>query len=91
MPENSASFPQLKEQEDSKDGKVIIDYMLDLNYKPEVPDPNDGPVIQEEEKGDCNAKYAKLKLPHLGTNKQRSMHHQIRIGSGWYMKHKDQR
>ena len=41
---------QLEEEEETKNGKVIVDYKPDVDYKSEGPESNDEPVVQEEEK-----------------------------------------
>ena len=48
--ENRVGVPPLGEQEDVKDGRVIVDYKLDKDYETQGMDPNDKPVAQEEEK-----------------------------------------
>ena len=39
-PHNNTSIPQQEEQADTKEGKVIVNDKLDVDYKPEEPDPN---------------------------------------------------
>ena len=56
---------------DTEHGKVVVDYMPDINYEPEGADPNDEPDAQEKkEKGNFNVEYAKMKLPCFGTPRQ---------------------
>lgn len=50
--EKKASILQLEEQAVAKDGKDIVYYKQDIDYKQEGPDPNYEPVAQEEEKED---------------------------------------
>ena len=55
----------------TKDGKVLVDYELDINYKPEGPVTNVEPVTWEVEEEDSNTEYAKTELLHRGhTNKE---------------------
>ena len=61
-PKNSTSFLQLKEQEDVKNSKVIVDYEQNVDYEPEGADPNDKPVTREEEEEHSNADFAKMEL-----------------------------
>ena len=37
-PESNASVPQLEEEEDATDVKVIVDCELNVDYEPEGPD-----------------------------------------------------
>ena len=56
-PENSASIPHKKEQEDAKDCRVVVGYKQDVHYEAEWLDSNDEPVAHEKEKMDSNAEY----------------------------------
>ena len=39
---NNPSVLKLQEQADAKKGKVVVDYKLNIDYKPEGPDSNRG-------------------------------------------------
>ena len=67
--ETNPSAPQQEQQRDTREGKVIAYYNLDLHYKPEGSNPDIKAVNEEEENFD--AEYAKL--PQDGTLHQRTM------------------
>ena len=48
-PETNVSIAQQQEQRDAREGKVIADYDLDVDYKSEGSDP-DIEAVDEEEK-----------------------------------------
>ena len=43
------SVPHLEEEEDAKEGKVVVDYKWDVDYEQERGDSHDEPDAQEEE------------------------------------------
>ena len=59
-PETNISVPN-KRQSDTTGGKVIADYDLDVDYKPERSDPVIEAVDEEEEISDVE--YGKMRLP----------------------------
>ena len=61
--EDRAIILLLEKPENVKD-EVMVD------YQPEKSDPDNKPVIQEEEKVDSNAEYANIELPCIRTYKQ---------------------
>ena len=67
MSDNNPSILQLEEQSDTEDGKVMIDYESDIDYKLEGQDPNDESITQGEEEVNSDTEYAKRELPHAGT------------------------
>ena len=73
-PENNTSGPHLEKQEDIVEGKVRVEYKLDVNNKPEGPDPNDKPVTQEEGEDNSHAEYVKIEHHCQGTLRQMIMH-----------------
>ena len=65
-PQNNLSVLQLEEHADTKKGKVIVDYELDVDYVPKWAyhcDESDAHEEEEVEKSD--AEYAKMELPWL--------------------------
>ena len=68
--ENSISVMLLMKCKDTKQGKVIIYYELDVDYKPKGLVPNDEPVPEEDKKEDSSAEYAKIELLSIGALKK---------------------
>ena len=60
-PKTNISVHQQEGQRDATGDKVIADYDLDVDYKPEGSDPEIETVNEEEE--NCDAEYAKIELP----------------------------
>ena len=47
---NNACVPQLEEQADTKEGEVVIDSKLDIDYEPEGADPSNKPLLKRRKK-----------------------------------------
>ena len=60
----------LEEQADTKEGKVLVDYKPNIDYKTERPDPNDETANEAEEEKNSDTEYAKMELPCQGTLRQ---------------------
>ena len=65
------SVPQQEEQTDATEGKVIIDYDLDIDY--DGSEPKNEPVAQEEKEENSNAEYVNMEMTCGGTFHQRMM------------------
>ena len=61
-PETIPSVPWWEEQTDAIEVEVIVEYKLDIGYKPEGSDPENEPDAQEDE-DNSNAEYAQMELP----------------------------
>ena len=72
-PETNPSVHHQQEQVNSKEGKVIADNELDIDYKPKGLEPDIEPVDHEEEDMNSDAEHAKMELPCYRTMQQRSM------------------
>ena len=55
--EKNPGVPQQEEQPDTTDGKVIVVYNLDADFKPEGSDPEIEPVHHEEDNENSYAEY----------------------------------
>ena len=58
-PQKSPSVLQIEEQADVEEDDIIVDYNLDVDQKPEEPDPNDEPDNQEKNEDNSDTEYAK--------------------------------
>ena len=70
-PEKNPSVPQQEEQPDATEGKVIVDYILDVDY--EGSETKNATVALEEEEENSVTEYVCIEIPHEGTFHQRMM------------------
>ena len=74
-PETNPSVPQHGGQRDAREFKAVADNDPDVDYEPEVSDPDVKAVDEDEENSD--AKYAKMELPRARTLHQRMMNQKV--------------
>ena len=73
--ETNTSVPQEEEQADATESKVIANYKLEVDYKPERSNPEIKPVNHVEEgMMHSDTEYAKMEIFHEGTFKQHITH-----------------
>ena len=68
-PETSPSVPQQEEQPDATEGKVIVDYDLDIDYYGSAS--KNEPVTQEEKEENSDAEYTNVEITQDRTFCQR--------------------
>ena len=65
VPKSNLRVPQQEEQPNSIEGKVIVDYVSNIDY--EGSEPENKTADQEEKEEDIDEEYAKIELPRDGT------------------------